>query len=324
MKFLVTGGAGYIGSHMVKFLRSKKHYVTIFDNLSTGKKKFVQNYDFVNIDLLDIEKLDRELSKRKFDAVFHFAALSIVDDSQLKPKKYYRNNVIGTKNLVNTMIKYNLNNFIFSSSASVYGNPKGIKIKETHPKIPISNYGKNKLKIEIFLKKIGINKNFKSISFRYFNAAGADPSAKIGEDHKPETHLIPSVLNSIRNKKIYFPIYGNDYDTKDGTCIRDYIHVNDIVKAHYLGLKKFKDKKCILQYNIGTETGYSVLEVLRVIEKVTKFKIRNIIKKRRQGDSPILIANCKKIRKELNWKPKYKNINKIISTAWNWHKKLKH
>lgn len=323
MKFLVTGGAGYIGSHMVKFLIKKKHQVTVFDNLSTGKIKFIKNSDFVNIDLLDQKKLDIELSKKKFDAVFHFAALSIINDSQNKPNKYYKNNVIGTKNLINTMIKYNRNNFIFSSSASVYGKPSKKKISELHSTNPVSNYGKNKLEIEKYLKKIGIKKNFKSISFRYFNAAGADPSATIGEDHKPETHLIPSILNLIKNKKNYFSIYGNNYNTPDGTCIRDYIHVNDIVRAHYLGLKKFKQKKCILKYNIGTEIGYSVLEIVKVIENVTKTKINKIFKKKRKGDPPVLIANCKKINRELKWKAKYKNINKIILSAWNWHRKLK-
>ena len=202
MKYLVTGGAGYIGSHMVKFLQSKKNKVTVFDNLSTGKFFFLSKCDFVKLDLLNLKKLDTEMSKNKFDAVFHFAARSIVSESEKKPKLYYRNNVLATKNLVNTMMKYNMNNLIFSSSASVYGKPNQKKISEEHKKEPLSIYGKNKIEIENYLKKVGFKYKFKSISFRYFNAAGADKSGKIGEDHDPETHLIPSILKSIKSKLI--------------------------------------------------------------------------------------------------------------------------
>ena len=231
------------------------------------------------------------------------------------------NNVLGTKNLINSMIKYKLNNLIFSSSASVYGAPKTKKILETHQMKPISEYGKNKKEIEKILAQIGKKKNFKSISFRYFNAAGADESAKIGENHKPETHLIPKILNSIKRKQKKVYIYGNSYKTIDGTCVRDYIHVNDIVRAHYYGLKKFRQKKCILNYNIGSGKGYSVLEIINGIEKVTRVKLKIIYKKKRKGDPPILVADCKKIFKDLRWKPKYKNIDKILLTAWQWHKK---
>ena len=321
MEFLVTGGAGYIGSHMVKYLLSKNHKVTVIDKTASGKLTNKYKVNFKKVDLLNYQKLDRFLFRKKFDAVFHFAALSIVKDSEKKPKKYYLNNVVGTKNLINTMIKYNLNNFVFSSSASVYGAPKTKKISETHEKKPISQYGKNKKEIESFLFQKAKKKNFKSISFRYFNAAGADETASIGENHKPETHLIPKILNSIKQKKKRVFIYGNTYKTVDGTCVRDYVHVNDIVKAHYLGLKKFKKKKCFLNYNIGLGRGYSVLEIIKGIEKVTGVKLEIILKKKRKGDPPILVSDCKKILKELKWKPKYKNINKILYTAWNWHKK---
>jgi|MDSW01.1.fsa_nt_gb UDP-glucose 4-epimerase len=321
MKFLVTGGAGYIGSHMVKFLLSKNHEVTVFDNLSTGKLINKNKINFIKVNLLNRKKLDQLMSKKKFDAVFHFAALSIVNESEKKPRKYYMNNVLGTKNLINSMIKYKLNNLIFSSSASVYGAPKTKKILETHQMKPISEYGKNKKEIEKILAQIGKKKNFKSISFRYFNAAGADESAKIGENHKPETHLIPKILNSIKRKQKKVYIYGNSYKTIDGTCVRDYIHVNDIVRAHYYGLKKFRQKKCILNYNIGSGKGYSVLEIINGIEKVTRVKLKIIYKKKRKGDPPILVADCKKIFKDLRWKPKYKNIDKILLTAWQWHKK---
>ena len=321
MRFLVTGGAGYIGSHMVKFLLSKKHEVTIYDNLSSAKFNKNNGANFKKLDLLNIKELDKELSKSQFDAVFHFAALSIVGESERKSKKYYNNNVIGTKNLINTMIKYNINNFVFSSSASVYGKPNSNKLSENHKMKPISNYGKNKKEIEIYLNQMGKKNNLKSISFRYFNAAGADESGKIGEDHKPETHLIPKILKSINENKNKVYVYGNNYKTKDGTCVRDYVHVNDIVKAHYYGLKKFKNKKCILSYNIGSEKGFSVLDVIKSIERITQKKVKIIFKQRRKGDPPILVAKCKKILDELNWKPKYNSIDKIIITAWNWHRK---
>ncbi len=321
MKFLVTGGAGYIGSHMVKFLLSKNHEVTVYDNLSSGKLINKDKINFIKVDLINLKKIDQLMSKEKFDAVFHFAALSIVSESEKKPKKYYLNNVLGTKNLINTMIKYNINNLIFSSSASVYGAPKTKKILETHKMNPMSEYGRNKKEIEKILIQIGKKKNFKSISFRYFNAAGADESAEIGENHKPETHLIPKILKSIKRKQKKVYVYGNSYKTMDGTCIRDFIHVNDIVRAHYYGLKKFNQKKCILNYNIGSGRGYSVLEIIKSIEKVTKVKLKIVFKKKRKGDPPILVADCKKILKHLKWKPKYKSINKIIFTAWQWHKK---
>lgn len=322
MKFLVTGGLGYIGSHMVNLLLSKKHNVTVIDKLPLENNMWANKISFKKINLLNSKKLDQFMYKKTFDAVFHFAALSLVAESEKNPKKYYLNNVVATKNLINTMIRHKINNLIFSSSASVYGRPKTKKILESQKMIPISQYGKNKKKIEDLLIKIGKKKNFKSISFRYFNAAGADESGKIGEDHKPETHLIPKVLQSIKKKQNTVYVFGNSYNTKDGTCIRDYIHVNDIVRAHYYGLKKFKQKKCILNYNIGSEEGYSVLEIIKGIEKITKHKLNIIFKKKRKGDPPILVANCKKIFKDLKWSPRYKNINKILLTAWNWHKKI--
>lgn len=320
MKYLVTGGLGYIGSHMVNKLVKNNHHVVIIDK--SQKKKFTKfkNTKLARIDLLDLKKLDREINKQYFDGVFHFAGLSILNDSHKFKKKYYLNNVVATKNLINTMIKYNLNNLIFSSSASVYGNPKHKNISENSVTDPISNYGRNKLDIEKFLLNKSKENNFKSISFRYFNAAGADEKSKIGEDHRPETHIIPKILKLIKNKKKKVFIYGNDYPTKDGTCIRDYIHVNDIVDAHYLGLKKFKSKKKFFIYNIGNEKGYSVLDIIKVIEKVTNKKLIITYKKRRKGDPSVLVANSKKLKKELNWAPRYRNIYDIIKTAWNWHK----
>ena len=321
MKFLVTGGLGYIGSHMVKKLIKKKHKVVIFDK--SEKKNIIKNKNtkLVKINLLDKKRLNSEMNGQFFDGVFHFAGLSILKDSQKFKKKYYLNNVVATKNLINSMIKNKLNNLIFSSSASVYGTPKMKKISENYFTNPISNYGQNKLDIERFLFKKSKQNNFKSISFRYFNAAGADEELEIGEDHHPETHIIPKILKSIKNNKNTIFIYGNNYPTKDGTCVRDYVHVNDIVDAHYLGLKKFNNKKKFFVYNIGNQKGYSVLEIVKVIEKVTKKKLNIYYKKRRNGDPPFLVANSNKLKKDLKWTPKYNSINKIIKTAWDWHKK---
>ena len=322
MKFLVTGGAGYIGSHMVNFLLKKNHDVTVFDNLSTGKMIDKNKVKFEKVDLINFNKLNKSMFKKNFDAVFHFAGLSIVSESEKKAQKYYLNNVIATKNLIKAMIKNNMNNLIFSSSASVYGLPITKKITETHKLKPISVYGKNKKEIEKYLIQQGKKKLFKSISFRYFNAAGADETAKIGEKRYRETHLIPKILESIKRKKKIIHVYGNTYKTKDGTCIRDYIHVNDIVRAHYYGLRKFNQRKCFLNYNIGSGKGYSVLEIINGIERITKKKLIIIFKKKRKGDPPILIADCRKIFKELEWRPRYKSINKILLTAWKWHKKF--
>ena len=323
MNYLVTGGAGYIGSHMVKYLVEKKHNVTVFDNYSSGKFKKIRGASYKKIDLLDIKKLDSHILRNSFDAVFHFAALSIVSESEKKPLKYFKNNVEGTKNLIAIMIKCKINNFIFSSSASVYGKPNSKKISEKHKTMPISNYGKNKKKIEEILIKYGKKYNFKSVSLRYFNAAGAHKSGEIGESHEPETHLIPKIFKSIIKKNYEVTVYGKNHKTKDGTCVRDYIHVNDIVRAHYFILKNFKKKKCSICYNIGSERGYSVLEVIKAIETITKKKLKVKFKNKRKGDPPFLVAKCSKIYKDIKWKPRYSNINTILHSAWNWHLKQK-
>ena len=323
MNYLVTGGAGYIGSHMVRYLVEKKHKVTVFDNYSSGKYKKIKGAIYKKIDLLDMNKLNLQISKNRFDAVFHFAALSVVSDSEKKPLKYFKNNVEGTKNLIDAMIKYKINNFIFSSSASVYGKPNKKKISENCQTRPISNYGKNKKKIEELLIEFGKKYNFKSASLRYFNAAGAHKSGEIGESHEPETHLIPKIFKSIIKKNYNVTVYGKNYKTKDGTCVRDYIHVNDIVRAHYFILKKFKKKNCSICYNIGSEKGYTVLEVIKTIEKITKKKLNINFKNKRKGDPPFLVAKCSKIFKDLKWKPRHSDLNTILFSAWNWHKRQK-
>ena len=318
MRFLVTGGAGYIGSHMVKFLLSKKHKVTIYDNLSSAKLNRNKRANFKKLDLLNLKELDKELSNSQFDAVFHFAALSVVSESERKSKKYYNNNVIGTKNLIKKMIKYNINNFVFSSSASVYGKPNFNKISENFKMKPISNYGKNKKEIEIYLTRMGKKNNLKSISFRYFNAAGADETGELGEDHNPETHLIPKILKSISKNKNKVHVYGNNYKTKDGTCIRDYIHVMDLAKAHSQSLNYlFENENIYLNLNIGTGIGTTVLELVKLYEKVNKCLIPFKIMSRRKGDVPKLVAESTKARTLLNWYPKY-SLNDICKDSWNW------
>ncbi len=323
MNFLVTGGAGYIGSHMVSFLQNLNFNPVILDNFSTGKKFLLKNCEILNVDLLDKNKLSTILKDRKFDAVFHFAAKSIVSDSYLNPKSYLKNNLHGTKNLVEEMKRNKNEILIFSSSAAVYGNPVSKLIKEEHPKKPISPYGVSKLLCEEFLASEQSHGNFNYCNLRYFNAAGADNLAGIGEYRNKETHLIPLVLNSIRGNYQPLNIYGNDYDTFDGTCVRDFIHVCDLVEAHFEAFKKIRKEKNSFTYNLANEKGFSVLEIIRVCEKITKKKVNYSFSNRREGDPSTLIADCQKARNEIFWSPSKSNIENIINTAWKWHSSLK-
>ena len=323
MNFLVTGGAGYIGSHMVSFLQRKDFNPVVLDNFSTGKKCLLKNCEILNADLTDKKKLSVILNNRKFDAVFHFAAKSTVSDSFLSSKLYFNNNVDGTKNLVEEMKKNKNEILIFSSSAAVYGNPITKLIKEEHPKNPISPYGESKLLCEEFLASEQLHKNFNYCNLRYFNAAGADNLAEIGEYRDKETHLIPQVLNSIRGSHEPITIYGNDYDTFDGTCVRDFIHVCDLVEAHYEAFKKIRDEKKSFTYNLANEEGFSVLDIIKVCEKITKKKINYSFGNRRKGDPSTLIADCQKARDGIFWNPSKSNIENIVTTAWKWHASLK-
>ena len=322
MKFIVTGGAGYIGSHMVKYLRSMNHEVVALDNLSTGNKWALGNCDFFQVDLLDFEQLYNFLKNKNYDAIFHFAAKSLTAESFANPEMYERNNIEATQNVIEVAKRNEIKNLIFSSSAAVYGILSNEKVKETHPTFPISPYGITKLKCEKIInsssKKYGIN----SVNLRYFNVAGADPSGQIGESHSPETHLIPIILNSLLAHGKQVKVYGNDYDTADGTCIRDYVHVNDIVTAHYLALKSLMKNGISETYNLGNGNGFSVLEIISACEKVSKKKVNFEITNKRNGDPAILIADYKKAENGLNWRPQFKDIHKIIETAWIWHKSL--
>lgn len=323
MNILVCGGAGYIGSHMVKILNENNYSVSVLDNLSTGHAKHIQKNELINIDLRCKEDVDNFFSRRAFDCVMHFSAMSLVGESFKKKNEYYDNNVEGSKHLLNAMSKNNIKNFIFSSSAAIFGIPKTKKINENHPKNPINPYGETKLEVEKLLQDYYYEKGISSVSFRYFNAAGADPSSIIGELHDPETHLIPNILNSIlTNGKNKFAIFGNDYETPDGTCIRDYVHVNDICNAHLKAIDYLHDNKGAHAFNLGNGNGFSVLNVLNSVEKVTNKKVIYEILDRRKGDPDMLVADSSNANLLLGWEPNYKNLDDIIETAWNWHKSI--
>lgn len=320
MNTLVTGGAGYIGSHTVKALKKKGYFTVVYDNLSTGHEYAAKGDAFVKGDIFDSDLLSNIIKKYNIDSIIHFAAYSIVGESMENPKKYYINNVEGTLNLLNTMLDNNINNIVFSSTAAVYGEPKIIPITEDCPKNPTNVYGKTKLIIENILEDYSKAYGLKYIALRYFNACGADPIGDIGEDHNPETHLIPLVLQTCAGKRKSIKIFGQDYPTKDGTCIRDYIHVNDLANAHILAIQSLSNGHKSDVYNLGNGNGFSVKEIIDTAEKVTRIKINKEIADRRSGDPAILIASSDKIKKDLGWKPKYTDVNEIIQTAWNWHK----
>ena len=322
MKFLVTGGAGYIGSHMVKFLQNKRFKVDVIDNFSTGNKWAVSNCSVYDIDLLNYDALNNILSQNNYNAVFHFAAKSVVNDSFLNEQEYYDNNVIASTNLIDAMLKHNMKNIIFSSSASVFGEVKSTKINESHPKIPVNPYGKTKLIFEQILSETSNKLNLNAVILRYFNVAGADKSGKIGELHAPETHLIPTIFNNFTNERNILSIYGNDHNTKDGTCVRDYIHVNDIINAHYLAFKKLKNESGCFDFNLGNGNGFSVLEIIRACEFVTKKKVNYKFVNKREGEPGHLVADSSKANSELSWVTSYKDIKDIIKSAWNWHSTL--
>lgn len=321
MKLLIPGGAGYIGSHMAKYAQDAGHEVVVLDDFSSGNQWAINDCELINISLLDKEGLKRELNGRSFDGVIHFAAKSIVPESVLNPLLYYTNNVEGSFNLIGALLENNINNIVFSSTAAIFGNPLEKKISEDHPKNPINPYGKSKLMVENFLKDIYETKKISSTCLRYFNAAGAHESGEIGECHDPETHLIPVILKSILDPNTSLKVFGDDYNTHDGTCIRDYIHVYDLCHAHLLSLEKMiKNEGCYF-YNLGNGNGFSVKEVIKSCEKVTKNNIRFEVIEKRSGDPDMLVSNSIRASKELNWHPKYNNLDEIIASAWNWHRK---
>lgn len=320
MALLITGGAGYIGSHTVLEFLEASEEVIIIDSLEKGHKDAVLGGKLYCGNLRDDEFLDKVFDENGIDAVIHFAAYSLVGESTADPLKYYNNNVLGTLKLIGKMKEYGVKNIVFSSTAATYGEPKNIPILETDNTFPTNPYGETKLTIEKALKWADKAYGLKYVSLRYFNAAGAHPSGKIGEDHSPETHLIPIVLQVALGKRESISIFGNDYNTPDGTCVRDYIHVTDLAKAHMLALKHLRNGGQSTTYNLGNGQGFSVNEVIKIAGEVTGKEIKTVMADRRPGDPAILVASSEKIKKELHWKPKYDDLHTIIETAWNWHK----
>lgn len=317
-KILVVGGAGYIGSHMVMQLLAQGHEVMILDNFSTGYRQLVTGGELVEGRLGDSGLLDRIFSENKISAVMHFAAFSLVGESVQKPLKYYENNVAETVSLIDAMVRHDVLRFIFSSTAAVYGEPEEIPIVEEHPCKPTNPYGASKLTVERILSDCDTAHGLKSICLRYFNAAGADASGRIGEMHDPESHLIPLVLKSAMSQNP-IKVFGTDYPTPDGTCLRDYVHVTDLAQAHLLALNALMDGASSNAYNLGNSVGYSVRQVIDLSAKVTGKEIPVVEDARRPGDPAVLVANADKIKQELGWQPAYEELETIIETAWKWH-----
>lgn len=321
MKILVTGGAGYIGSFMLKRLLERGDEVAVADSLERGHKEAVDTKaKFYQGNLLDKNFVTKVFSENKFDAVISFAGFISMEESMENPYIYFQNNVFSALNLMEEMVKTDSNNFIFSSSAGVYGNPFNLPIPEDHQTNPTNPYGESKLIVEKLMKWYQITHKLSCVALRYFNAAGAALDGKLGESHSPESHIIPNIISSILEEKP-FNLFGNDYKTKDGTCVRDYIHVLDLVESHILAIEKLKGNPGNYVYNVGTGSGYSNKEVVEAVEKVAGKKVNLIISKRRLGDADELVADVTKIKSELNFNPKYSDLETIVSSAWQWHKK---
>ncbi|MBU7583255.1 MAG: UDP-glucose 4-epimerase GalE [Nostoc sp. TH1S01] len=321
---LVTGGAGYIGSHTVLALKQAGYDVVILDNLVYGHQELVEEVLQVKLvvgDTNDRPLLDELFKTRKFAAVMHFSAYAYVGESVTDPAKYYRNNVVGTLTLLEAMLAASINKFVFSSTCATYGVPEVVPIPENHPQHPINPYGATKLMVERILSDFDVAYGLKSVRFRYFNAAGANPDGLLGEDHNPETHLIPLILLTALGKREFISIFGTDYPTPDGTCIRDYIHVNDLADAHVLGLEYLLKGGDSEVFNLGNGNGFSVREVIAAAESVTGLSISVKECDRRPGDPPVLIGSSEKARNILGWRSQYPSIQDIVSHAWQWHQK---
>lgn len=321
---LVTGGAGYIGSHAVLGLQQRGYRVVILDNLVYGHRDLVESVlkvDLIVGDTGDRPLLDKIFQDYKIDAVMHFAAYTYVGESVTEPSKYYRNNLIGTFVLLEAMVAAGINKFVFSSTCATYGEPEIIPIPEIHPQNPINPYGMSKLMVEKILFDFDRAYGLKSVLFRYFNAAGADPTGNLGEDHHPETHLIPLVLMAALGKRDSISIFGTDYATPDGTCVRDYIHVTDLADAHVLGLEYLLKGGATEVFNLGNGNGFSVQEVIEAAREITGKEIQAIATDRRAGDPPALVGSSEKARNILGWQPQYADLKTILTHAWHWHQK---
>jgi len=318
MKILVVGGAGYIGSHMVKQLALSGNDVITLDNLSYGYRDAVKYGKFVEGDLGDNTVLDSIFKSGDIDAVMHFAGFIQVGESVIKPSMYYHNNVTNTLTLLDAMLQHDVKNFIFSSTAAIFGEPDYTPIDEKHNKHPINPYGHSKLMIEQVLHDYDKAYNLRATCLRYFNAAGADPDGELGERHIPETHLIPLILQAASGRREDIKVFGDDYATDDGTCVRDYIHINDLCEAHSLALQKMVKEDKSARYNLGNGTGFSVKQVIDVAKEVSGNDFKVTIEPRREGDPAVLVADAELARQELNWQPKFAELKDIVKTAWQW------
>jgi len=315
---LITGGAGYVGSHVNKLLSEQDFKTLVIDNLIYGHKEAVKWGVFWQGDLSDAKLLDSIFTEYKIDVVLHFAAYAYVGESVIHPAKYYRNNVSCTINLLDCMVKHGVKNIVFSSTCATYGIPREIPIEESATQNPINPYGQSKLMVERILSDYSAAYGIRYAALRYFNAAGADPDGEIGESHTPETHLIPLVLSVAAGERTCIEIYGTDYETADGSCIRDYIHVTDLAHAHLLSLQYLKSKNENLHVNLGNGQGHSVLEVIETARVVTNRNIKVKARPRRKGDPAVLVGSAEKAKKLLGWSPQYSNIHDIIEHAWKW------
>lgn len=319
MVILITGGAGYIGSHTARQLKKKGFEVVIYDDFSSGHLEAVADYPVVIGDIADTDKISDTIKLFKVEAVMHFAAKSLVGESVINPSKYFNNNVSKGILLFNQLVRSNIKYVVLSSSAAVYGEPSVTPITEDHCVNPTNPYGETKYILEKILRWYHGAYGLKYVSLRYFNAAGADFSGDIGEDHNPETHLIPIVIQTALGQKKEVTIFGNDYPTRDGTAVRDYVHVNDLASAHILSLQALVKDLDSGVYNLGSQEGYTVLEVLETAKQVTKRDIKFEFGPRRQGDPAVLVASSEKIKRELGWHPQHSDLKDIISSAWKWH-----
>ena len=319
-RVLVTGGAGYIGAHTCKALAAAGYTPVVYDNLVRGHKKYARWGPFEYGDILDRFRLDKVIGKHRPQAVLHFAAFAYVGESLADPGKYYRNNVAGSLTLLEAVRDHGIPNFVFSSSCAVYGAPVELPITEETPTLPISPYGTSKLMVEQMLRDFRGAHGLSWIALRYFNAAGADPDGELGEDHDPETRLVPLVLEAAMGRRDRFAVFGTDYDTPDGTCIRDYIHVSDLADAHVRALKGLESGVPSQPLNLGTGTGASVRQVIQTVERVTGLAVPVEEMSRREGDPAVLISDASRARTVLGWEPALPDLNDIVETAWHWHR----
>ncbi|WP_299787464.1 UDP-glucose 4-epimerase GalE [uncultured Marivita sp.] len=319
MDILVTGGAGYIGSHACKALARAGFTPITFDNFSTGWRDAVRFGPYVEGDLTDKSSIARVFQEHDPKAILHFAALSRVDEAMSNPGLYWRNNVLGSLNLIEAAVEHGCLDFVFSSTCATYGDQDNVVLDESSPQEPLNAYGASKLTVERILHDFGVTHGLRHVIFRYFNVAGADPEAEVGEFHRPETHLIPIVLDAVAGIRDGVTIYGTDYPTEDGTCIRDYVHVSDLVDAHVLGLRWLMEGKGNEVFNLGTGSGFSVREVIDSARRVTNRDVPTTLGDRRAGDAVKLVSGSTRAEEELNWQPRQSTMHQMIEDAWRWH-----